>query len=218
MTDKKSTNIRWEEGEVTRADRQRVLGQKGVTLWFTGLSGSGKSTVSMALEKELNARNKLAYRLDGDNIRHGINNNLGFTPEDRTENIRRIGEIAKLFVDTGVIVLSSFISPYRKDREFVRGLHDAAGMDFLEVFIDCPLEVAEQRDPKGLYKKARAGEIKNFTGIDSPYQAPENPELVLKTAESSVDKEVESLLGIWVRTAHLQLCKKPVRGAHPTRL
>jgi adenylylsulfate kinase len=194
--DQKASNIRWHDGDITRADRERVLGQKGVTLWFTGLSGSGKSTVAVALEKVLTQQNKLAYRLDGDNIRHGINANLGFSPEDRAENIRRIGEIAKLFVDTGVIVLSSFISPYRKDRDLVRRLHDDAGMDFLEVHVDCPLTVLEARDPKGLYKKARAGEIKSFTGIDAPYEPPLSPDLVLKTDEETVESEVDALLDL----------------------
>lgn len=204
MTQQRATNVKWHDGEVSRADRQRVLGQKGATLWFTGLSGSGKSTIAVSLEKVLNQQNKLAYRLDGDNIRLGINSNLGFSPEDRTENIRRIGEISKLFVDTGVIVLSSFISPYRQDRDFVRQLHNDAGMDFLEIYIDCPLDVAESRDPKGLYRKARAGEIKNFTGIDAPYEAPLNPELVLKTAESTVDAEVQALVDLLHERGYLQ--------------
>lgn len=203
MNKQKATNVKWHAGEVTRADRQSILGQKGATLWFTGLSGSGKSTVAVAIEKALNQRNKLAYRLDGDNIRLGINSNLGFSPEDRTENIRRIGEISKLFVDTGVIVISSFISPYRKDRNFVRQLHASAGMDFLEIYIDCPLEIAESRDPKGLYKKARAGEIKNFTGIDAPYEPPENPDLVLKTAENTVEQEVQMLLNLLEEKGYL---------------
>ena len=203
MTISKATNIRWHEGEVTRSDRQRVLGQKGATLWFTGLSASGKSTIAVALDKALNDRKKLAYRLDGDNIRLGINSNLGFSPEDRKENIRRIGEVSKLFVDTGVIVLSSFISPYREDRDFVRKLHDDAGMAFLEIFVDCPLTVVEKRDPKGLYKKARAGEIKNFTGIDAPYEPPLNPELVLKTAESTVEEETQELLTLLTQRGFL---------------
>jgi len=181
MAEQKATNVHWHEGEVTRSDRQKLLGQKGATVWFTGLSGSGKSTVAVALETELAKRGKLSYRLDGDNVRLGINKNLGFSAEDRTENIRRIGEIAKLFVDSGVIVLSSFVSPYRADRDLVRQLHDAGGMAFIEVYVDVPLEEAEKRDPKGLYKKARAGEIKNFTGISDPYEAPLQPELVLPT-------------------------------------
>lgn len=194
MAEQKATNVYWHDGEVSRADRNRLLGQKGATIWFTGLSGSGKSTVAVALEKVLAERGHLTYRLDGDNIRLGINKNLGFSAEDRTENIRRIGEIAKLFVDTGVIALSSFVSPYRADRDLVRKLHEDAGMDFIEVFIDVPLAEAEKRDPKGLYKKARAGEIKNFTGIDDPYEVPENPELVLHSHEMSLADEVEALL------------------------
>jgi len=192
----KATNVVWHDGEVSRTDRYRILGQKGATLWFTGLSGSGKSTVAVALEKELAKRGRLCYRLDGDNIRLGINKNLGFSAEDRTENIRRIGEIAKLFVDTGVLALTSFISPYRADRDSARALHEQAGMDFIEVYVDCPLDEAEKRDPKGLYKKARAGEIKNFTGISDPYEAPEKPELVLKTAEMSLDEEVAAVIAL----------------------
>lgn len=194
MTEQKATNVYWHDGEVSRADRNRLLGQKGATIWFTGLSGSGKSTVAVALEKVLAERGHLTYRLDGDNIRLGINKNLGFSAEDRTENIRRIGEIAKLFVDTGVIALSSFVSPYRADRDLVRKLHEDAGMEFIEVFVNVPLAEAEKRDPKGLYKKARAGEIKNFTGIDDPYEVPENPELVLHSHEMSLADEVEALL------------------------
>lgn len=194
MTEQKATNVHWHEGEVSRADRGQLLKQKGATLWFTGLSGSGKSTVAVALEKVLHAQGRLAYRLDGDNVRLGINKNLGFSAEDRAENIRRIGEIAKLFVDAGVIVLSSFVSPYRADRDLVRKLHEEAGMDFIEVFVDVPLAEAEKRDPKGLYKKARAGQIKNFTGIDDPYEAPEKPELLLPSHEMSLEQEVEALL------------------------
>ncbi|MFT6552356.1 MAG: adenylylsulfate kinase [Zhongshania marina] len=196
MTDVKATNVFWHDGEVSREDRNKLLKQKGATLWFTGLSGSGKSTVAVALEKALMEKGHLCYRLDGDNIRLGINKNLGFSAEDRTENIRRIGEISKLFVDTGVIVLSSFVSPYRADRDIVRELHDAGEMDFLEIFVDVPLDVAEQRDPKGLYKKARAGEIKNFTGISDPYEAPLNAELVLNSHEQSLEEEVEILLAM----------------------
>jgi adenylylsulfate kinase len=196
MAEQKATNVHWHEGEVTRADRERVLGHKGATIWFTGLSGSGKSTVAVALEKVLNERNILAYRLDGDNVRLGINKNLGFSAEDRAENIRRIGEIAKLFVDSGVIVLSSFVSPYRADRDLVRKLHEDAGMAFIEVFVDVPLEEAEKRDPKGLYKKARAGQIPNFTGISDPYEAPAQPELLLKTHEMTLEQEVVALLDL----------------------
>lgn len=196
MTEQKATNVHWHEGDITREHRSKLLKQKGATLWFTGLSGSGKSTVAVALEGALYEAGHLSYRLDGDNVRLGINKNLGFTADDRTENIRRIGEIAKLFVDTGVIVLSSFVSPYRADRDTVRALHEAAGMDFIEVFVDVPLEVAESRDPKGLYKKARAGEIKNFTGIDDPYEAPDQPELHLNSHEMTLEAEVDALLAI----------------------
>jgi adenylylsulfate kinase len=196
MTQQKATNVTWHDGEISRSDRYRILGQKGATLWFTGLSGSGKSTVAVALEKELTKRGRISYRLDGDNIRLGINKNLGFSAEDRSENIRRIGEIAKLFVDTGVLALSSFISPYRADRDAVRALHAAAGMEFIEIYVDCPLIEAERRDPKGLYKKARAGEIKNFTGISDPYEAPEQAELVLKTAEMNLDDEVNAIIAL----------------------
>ncbi len=160
------------------------------------MSGSGKSTVAVALEGALYEAGRLSYRLDGDNVRLGINKNLGFSAEDRTENIRRIGEIAKLFVDTGVIALSSFVSPYREDRDTVRQLHEEAGMDFIEVFVDVPLDVAESRDPKGLYKKARAGEIKNFTGIDDPYEAPLNAEVILNSHEMSLQEEVDTLLNV----------------------
>ena len=194
MTEQKATNVTWHEGEISRDDRNRLLGQKGATLWFTGLSGSGKSTIAVALEKALHARGRLAYRLDGDNVRLGINKNLGFSAEDRAENIRRIGEIAKLFVDAGTIVLSSFVSPYRADRDLVRKLHADGGMDFIEVYVDVPLAEAEKRDPKGLYKKARAGEIKNFTGISDPYEAPLTPELVLPSHEMSLEDEVDAVL------------------------
>lgn len=194
MADQKATNVTWHEGDITREHRAKLLGHKGATLWFTGLSGSGKSTVAVELEGVLSEMGVLSYRLDGDNVRLGINRNLGFTAEDRTENIRRIGEIAKLFVDTGVIALSSFISPYLADRDQVRALHEAAGMEFIEIFVDCSLEAAESRDPKGLYKKARAGEIKNFTGIDDPYEAPVNAEVHLHSDQQTLSEEVEAIL------------------------
>src|SRR6056300_1492691 len=190
MAEQKATNVHWHESDITREHRAKLLGHKGATLWFTGLSGSGKSTVAVELEGTLSQMGVLSYRLDGDNVRLGINKNLGFSAEDRTENIRRIGEISKLFVDAGLVTLSSFISPYRADRDTVRALHEAAGMDFIEVFVDCSLESAESRDPKGLYKKARAGEIKNFTGIDDPYEAPVNPEIHLRTDQMTLEEEV----------------------------
>ena len=196
MSGQKATNVHWHGGEINRPERAQLLGHGGATLWFTGLSGSGKSTIAVALEQALYQRGVLVYRLDGDNIRLGINKNLGFSAEDRAENIRRVGEVSKLFVDGGVIVLSSFISPYLVDRQIVRELHEADDMPFIEVFVDCSLEAAEERDPKGLYKKARAGEIKNFTGIDDPYEAPEAPEVHLHTDQQSLEEEVEHLLAL----------------------
>ena len=196
MSERKATNVHWHGGEINRRERSQLLGHGGATLWFTGLSGSGKSTIAVALEQALYQRGVLVYRLDGDNIRLGINKNLGFSAEDRAENIRRVGEVSKLFVDGGVIVLSSFISPYLIDRQIVRELHEADNMPFIEVFVDCSLEAAEERDPKGLYKKARSGEIKNFTGIDDPYEAPNAPEVHLHTDQQSLEEEVEHLLAL----------------------
>ena len=194
MTKQMATNITWHEGTVTRQERQENLTQQGATIWLTGLSGSGKSTIAVAVEQVLLQRGKHAYVLDGDNVRHGLNKNLGFSAEDRTENIRRIGEVSKLFADAGLISIASFISPYRADRDLVRALHDEAKLPFLEVYVETPLDVAEQRDPKGLYKKARAGEIKGFTGIDDPYEEPENAEMVLHTADQSVEESVAALI------------------------
>ena len=194
MAQQKATNVVWHDGEISREDRHDILGQTGATIWFTGLSGAGKSTVAVALEQALFKLGKLSYRLDGDNVRLGINKNLGFSEADRTENIRRIGEVAKLFGDAGVLALSSFISPYKVDRDGVRELHEKANLKFVEVFVDCSLEEAERRDPKGLYKKARAGEIRNFTGIDDPYEAPAKPEIHLHTDEMTLDEEVKMIL------------------------
>ena len=194
MAEQVGTNLTWHDGNVTREERSKCLQQKGATLWFTGLSASGKSTIAVALEQVLVQRGHAAYRLDGDNVRMGLNKNLGFSAEDRTENIRRIGEVCKLFADSGMLTLSSFISPYVSDRDAVRELHKEDDLDFIEVYVEVPLEVAEQRDPKGLYKKARAGEIKGFTGIDDPYEAPENAEIVLPTHELSVEESVLRLL------------------------
>lgn len=192
MAEQKATNIVWHQGAVTRADRERVNGHKGCTVWLTGLSGSGKSTIAVDLEKRLWERGVRAYVLDGDNIRHGLNKNLGFSPDDRTENIRRIGEVAKLFTEAGIVALTAFISPYRADRDQVRALMQPG--DFVEVHVDCPVEVCEQRDVKGLYKKARAGEIKEFTGISAPYEAPLTPELTLDTSGQSVEASALQIL------------------------
>jgi adenylylsulfate kinase len=193
MTEIKATNVVWHEGHVDRPEREKLLRQRGCTIWLTGLPSSGKSTIAFSLEHALVQQGRLAYVLDGDNIRHGLNKNLGFSAADRAENIRRIGEVAKLFADAGVITLTSFVSPYRADRDIVRQLHDAAKLPFLEVFVDTPVAECEKRDPKGLYKKARAGEIPNFTGVSDPYEPPLRPELVLKAAERKLEECVAAL-------------------------
>jgi adenylylsulfate kinase len=182
-----SPNVVWHAGSVSRTDRERLLGQRGATVWFTGLSGSGKSTVAVAVEARLVAAGRLCYRVDGDNLRHGLNRNLGFSAEDRAENVRRTGEVCRILADAGVIVLASLVSPFRADRAAVRAIHAEAGVPFLEAFVEVPLAVAEARDPKGLYRKARAGEIRDFTGIHQPYESPESAEIVLDTSRLSVD-------------------------------
>lgn len=188
----KSENIVWHDSEITKIQRQKKNGHKGAVIWFTGLSGSGKSTISVALENALFERGIRAYRLDGDNIRHGLNRNLGFSAEDRTENIRRIGEVSKLMLDAGLFTLTAFISPYKEDRDQVREL--VAADEFIEVYVKASVETCESRDPKGLYKKARSGEIKNFTGIDAPYEEPDKPEIILDTNTSSVEESVAQIL------------------------
>lgn len=188
----KSGNIVWHDSEITKIQRQERNGHKGAVIWFTGLSGSGKSTISVALEKALFEKGIRAYRLDGDNIRHGLNRNLGFSAEDRTENIRRIGEVSKLMLDAGLFTLTAFISPYKEDRDQVRELVESD--EFIEVYVKASVETCESRDPKGLYKKARSGEIKNFTGIDAPYEEPAKPEIVLDTNTSSVEESVVQIL------------------------
>jgi len=175
-------NIVWQRTQIDREKREQVLNQKGLILWFTGLSGSGKSTLAVEVERNLNEKGRATYLLDGDNIRHGLNADLGFSPEERAENIRRIGEVAALFLDAGIITLASFISPYKKDRERIRKLSPKDR--FVEIHVDCPLEVCEERDVKGLYKKAREGLIQDFTGISAPYENPEAPEIYLNTAET----------------------------------
>ncbi len=192
MTTQKATNITWHEGDVTNKDREQLLEQKGVVIWFTGLSGSGKSTLARAVEKELFNLGHAVYVLDGDNIRHGLNKNLGFSPEDRAENIRRIGEVAKLFADAGIIAMTAFISPYRDDRNQARAL--LPEKRFIEIYVKVSLEIAEERDPKGLYKKARAGEIKEFTGISAPYEEPVNPELIIDTGVTDLEKSARIIV------------------------
>ncbi|MDW2323619.1 MULTISPECIES: adenylyl-sulfate kinase [unclassified Vibrio] len=196
-----SDDVVWHNTTVTHADRVELKKQKPVVLWFTGLSGSGKSTVANAVESKLLSLGKHSYLLDGDNVRHGLNKDLGFSDADRIENIRRISEVAKLFVDAGTIVLTAFISPFISDREQARALLDDG--QFLEVYIDTPLEVCEQRDPKGLYKKARAGEIKNFTGIDSAYEAPLNAEIHVKTADKSVEECAEAVVEQLIKLGYI---------------
>jgi adenylylsulfate kinase len=202
-----ASNIVWHQHGVARAERADNMGQRPCLIWFTGLSGSGKSTVANAVDLALHQRGYHTFVLDGDNVRHGLNKDLGFTNEDRVENIRRIGEVGKLFTDAGLIVLSAFISPFASDRQLVREL--LADGEFIEVHMDTPLATCEERDPKGLYGKARAGEIKNFTGIDSPYEAPERPEVRLNTAEMPVEECTETLLGYLVQRGFISTAEAP---------
>ena len=206
MAEQKATNVTWHEGSVTRDEREKLLGQKGVTVWMTGLSASGKSTIAVILEQMLLHQKKHAYRLDGDNIRMGLNKNLGFSAEDRAENIRRIGEVAKLFTDAGVIAITSFISPYRKDRDAVRASMKPG--EFVEIYINVSLEAAERRDPKGLYKKARAavasGKGMGFTGIDDPYEAPEKAEMVIETEQMKPEEAAEKILAYLDKGGYLR--------------
>lgn len=192
MTVQKATNIKWHHGKITRDDRVNLMKQKGGTIWLTGLSGSGKSTIAVELEHALIENKHQAYILDGDNIRHGLNKNLGFSPEDRSENIRRIGEVAKLFTDANIITITAFISPYRQDRDNARKLFQAG--EFIEIYVKCPLDVCEQRDTKGLYKKARKGEVKEFTGISAPYEEPLNPELTIDTSKLSIEESTRAII------------------------
>jgi adenylylsulfate kinase len=206
----KSRNIFWEHGNVSRDDRENVNGHRGATIWFTGLSGSGKSTLAKLMESALFARKCQTYVLDGDNVRHGLNRDLGFSPADRTENIRRIGEVAKLFTENGSIVLTAFISPYREDRDMVRSI--MRDTDFIEVHVDCALDVCEERDPKGLYKKARTGEIPNFTGISAPYEAPLTPELTIRTDVATPEECVDQLIEYLETKGYLTPLAEPARA------
>jgi len=192
MKEQKATNVTWHEHKVTHRDREQLLNQKGVVLWFTGLSGSGKSTIANEVAYKLHQNNNFAYVLDGDNVRHGLNRDLGFSPEDRNENIRRISEVAHLFANAGVITLTAFISPYQKLRDFCRSLLPEGR--FFEIHCQAKLDTCEKRDPKGLYKKARAGEIKQFTGIDAPYEEPKNPEIILDTDAYNVEECAEQVI------------------------
>jgi len=192
----KSTNIKFHEG-ISREEKWKLVGHKGITLWMTGLSGSGKSTISVALEHALvqyQPKSYFVYRLDGDNLRFGLNKDLGFSPEDRKENVRRVSEVAKLFAEAGAIVICGLISPYKEDRRYAREIHYNASLPFLEVFIDAPLKVVQERDPKGLYKKVAEGKIKNFTGVDAPYEVPEAPEVHIQTAETSVSEAANIIM------------------------
>lgn len=192
MAEQKATNVHWHEHAVSKQERCQLNGQKGAVLWFTGLSASGKSTIANTVDHKLHASGKRTFVLDGDNVRMGLNKNLGFSAEDRAENIRRVGEVAKLFSSAGLITTTAFISPYRADRDAVRELLDDG--EFIEILVDASLETCEARDPKGLYKKARAGEIKGFTGIDDPYEAPEKPELVLDADGKGIDELADEVI------------------------
>lgn len=192
MAEQKATNVTWHDHHVSREQRQKLNGHKGAVLWFTGLSGCGKSTIANAVDQMLHQRGVHTFVLDGDNIRMGLNKNLGFSPEDRTENIRRIGEVSKLFSDGATIVSTAFISPYKGDRDLVRALLPKG--EFIEIYVNASLETCEARDPKGLYKKARAGQIKGFTGIDAPYEAPEAPELVLDSDKKGIEELAKEVI------------------------
>jgi adenylylsulfate kinase len=202
MTEQKATNVTWHTHQVSKDDRFKLKGHKGAVLWFTGLSGCGKSTIANAVELRLYQAGKHSFLLDGDNIRLGLNKNLGFTPEDRTENVRRVGEVAKLFAAAGNITLAAFISPYRADRKLVRELLPAG--EFIEIYVDASLETCEKRDPKGLYKKARAENLPNFTGISAPYEAPEKPELVLDSNNKGIEELVNEVMAYLEKNSYLK--------------
>ena len=202
MTEQKATNVTWHTHQVSKDDRFKLKGHKGAVLWFTGLSGCGKSTIANAVELKLYQAGKHSFLLDGDNIRLGLNKNLGFTPEDRTENVRRVGEVAKLFAAAGNITLAAFISPYRADRKLVRELLPAG--EFIEIYVDASLETCEKRDPKGLYKKARAENLPNFTGISAPYEAPEKPELALDSNHKGVEELANEVIAYLEKNGYLK--------------
>jgi len=197
----KSSNVVWSDTNITKDRRDDLNKQRSAIIWFTGLSGSGKTTVANALEQALHKLSFRTYLLDGDNVRHGLSNDLGFSDNDRTENIRRIGEVSKLFIDAGVMVLATFISPFKDDRKFVRNIVNET--EFIEIFIKCPLETCEDRDVKGLYKKARAGEIPKFTGIDSPYEEPHDPEITIDTSKLSIEESVNEIINYLVQHSYI---------------
>lgn len=201
MAEQKATNVTWHDHQVSKQERQKLNGHKGAVLWFTGLSGCGKSTIANAVDSMLHAQGIHTFVLDGDNIRMGLNKNLGFSPEDRTENIRRIGEVSKLFCEAATIVSTAFISPYKGDRDLVRGV--MAQGEFIEIYVNASLETCEARDPKGLYKKARAGQIKGFTGIDAPYEAPEKPELVLDSDKFGIEALANEVISYLKKNGYL---------------
>ncbi|MCW8935263.1 MAG: adenylyl-sulfate kinase [Gammaproteobacteria bacterium] len=203
---KKSSDVVWSEVNVTKDRRDNLNKQRSAIIWFTGLSGSGKTTIANALEQRLHKEAFRTYLLDGDNVRHGLSNDLGFSDNDRTENIRRIGEVSKLFIDAGVMVLATFISPFLKDRKCVRNIVNET--EFIEIYIKCPLDLCENRDVKGLYKKARAGEIKHFTGIDSPYEAPESAEIIIDTSLLTIDESVDAIINYLIKNAYLVINRR----------
>ena len=195
-------NVIWQNTKINKENREKIINQKGVVIWFTGLSGAGKSTIALCLEERLNNLGKLTYMLDGDNLRHGLNKDLNFTIEDRKENIRRVSEVAKLFLDSGIITLASFISPLRDDRSFARKI---IGNNFIEVYVKCPINLCKERDPKGLYKKAEKGLIKNFTGIDSVYEEPINEEILIDTSNKTLDEEIDMIINFLIERNYLKI-------------
>lgn len=206
LSDRRSSNVVWCDTDITKERRNQLNKQESAILWFTGLSGSGKSTIANAVEEYLHRHSIRTYILDGDNVRHGLNGDLGFSDHDRKENIRRIGEVSKLFIDAGVMVLTSFISPFIEDRSFVRNIvHEH---EFIEIYIKCPIELCEERDVKGLYKKARKGEIKCFTGIDSPYEKPLNPEITIDSSKLNIDDSVAEIVNYLVRKNYIKLNRR----------
>lgn len=207
---RKSSDVVWSANSITKSSRDNLNKQRSAILWFTGLSGSGKSTIANALEQRLHSFCFRTYLLDGDNVRHGLSSDLNFSDKDRNENIRRIGEVSKLFIDAGVMVLATFISPFKNDRNFVRNIVNAT--EFIEIYIKCPLDVCEGRDVKGLYKKARSGQIKHFTGIDSPYEAPESPEITIDTSNMTIDQAADKIIDYLIEHSYIIIPRRRLLG------